>query len=102
MALWKEEFPYTGARTPDILKENELLTVTLAEDWVGSVCQTEVSSCQCWNLYTCYRPCFAGYFPVAVYIKLSHMVCEPPIACDLSLWNFEAACKFVAFRNILA
>jgi hypothetical protein len=32
VGLWKEKFPYTGARTPDILKENELLTVTFAED----------------------------------------------------------------------
>ena len=35
-----------------------------------------------------------------MYIKLSHIVCEPHIVCDLSRWTLEAACKFVAFKNI--
>ena len=98
--VWKEKFPYTGARTPDILKENGASPWPWQKIGLDQYARLQVSSCQCWNLYTYCRPCFAGYFPVAVYIILSHMVCEPPVACDLSLWTFEVACKFVAFKNI--
>ena len=100
VAIWKEKFPYTGARTPDILKEKRASPWPWQKIGLDQYARLQVSSCQCWNLYTYCRPCFAGYFPVAVYIKLSHMVCEPPIACDLSRWTLEAACKFVAFKNI--
>jgi hypothetical protein len=27
------------------------------------------------------------------------MVCEPPISCDLSLWNIEAACKLLLSKS---
>jgi len=48
--------------------------VTLAEDWVGSVCQTASFFLSVLESLHVLRPCFAGYFPVAVYIKFSYGV----------------------------
>ena len=89
LALRKDKFPYAGAKTLIFWKR-----IGLYRDLGRRLGWISMPDCKfllvCGNLYTYCRPCSAGYFPVAPYIKLSHMVCEPPIvACDISveLWG---------------
>jgi hypothetical protein len=84
----KTNFP-VRCKDPGSLKENRATPWPWLKTGLDQYARLEVSSCQCGNLFTYCRPCFAGYFPMALYIKLSHIVCEPPIvACGSSLWKF--------------